>query len=564
MKKTPYMRVPLAQIKPDASKILCFDVETDGFYGAVQLAQFYQEGDHSVLMVATPDPYQLAGVLATFIEDGGSIACHNASYEISTIQRQTGVTLDVTGFVDTFYLARQSLPRLGSFSLDKVMTHVLGTDPYEAQGLDKKTLQKSRWTGELSADQLTYAATDVYYMPEVLAAVSDVKDSLTYKLDMLSVAAALPMQQCGMPFLAGEARAFIAEAEGNLAPLVSYLPEGLNVNSYKQVRALLGTDQSDGLFLASLAAAGDTTVQAIIEVKKLKKQISTTKKYLKASVGGRIYGVFSPSTRSGRFSCKEDNLQQIPRALKKLFGVTPDSGMVLVYSDYSQLELRIVAAITGDSAMVEAYRNNEDLHTLTDAMVVSRGGERTGRSRTIAKGCNFNLLYGGGAGMLGSILLKQAGLVIPEQELRNNKRKWHNLYRGVTRWQQKGIKDHEQGLLGSTLLGRLYKGDRMTDQLNIENQGSGAEVAKLALHYMHKAGITHSLGDFIHDSYIAIVPKGEAEATATIMGECMQKAWFQVIANAKVTDLPMPVDVFIGTNWGAIEAGQFDKQISFA
>jgi len=564
IKTTPYIIGTLDNIEAslNPAKLVYFDVETDGFYGAIMLAQFYQEGHPVVRMVLKPNAEALAAMLARVCEQT-RVVCHNASYEVSTIQRQSGVTLDVSKFDDTFYLSRLALPRLGAYSLDKVMAYVLGDDPYTAQGLDKKTLQKSKWTASLSDEQLVYAATDVYYMPEVYEGVKSHVDTVAYKLDMLSLQAALKMQLVGMPFDTEKATAFIKVADVEVASLKARLPEGLNPNSYKQVRELLGTDQSDGLFLAGLAAEGNDMVADIIRYKQVAKQISTAKKYSRNTVDGRIHGVFSPSTRSGRFSCKEDNLQQIPRALKGLFGVSAESGMVLIYSDYSQLELRCIAAITGDPKMVAAYRVNEDIHAVTDESVVSRGAERTSRSRTIAKGCNFNLLYGGGAGMLGAILLKQAGLVVPEAELRNNKRKWHHLYSGVTAWQQQGIRDFRAKRLGSTLLGREYMGDRMTDQLNIENQGSGAEVAKLALHYMNKAGITDNIANFIHDSYIAVVPRDQAVQAATIIGECMQKAWFQVISNAKVTDLPMPVDVFIGTNWGDIENGQFDQQITF-
>jgi DNA polymerase I-like protein with 3'-5' exonuclease and polymerase domains len=101
----------------------------------------------------------------------------------------------------------------------------------------------------------------------------------------------------------------------------------------------------------------------------------------------------------------------------------------------------------------------------------------------------------------------------------------------------------------------------MTDQLNIENQGTGAEVAKLALHYMYsdlKASDCHIM-NFIHDSYIVDSPNDKTiyQLVAERMAEAMQEAWHEVSKLCLVKDIPMPVKVLGGYHWGDIEAGSY-------
>ena len=103
-------------------------------------------------------------------------------------------------------------------------------------------------------------------------------------------------------------------------------------------------------------------------------------------------------------------------------------------------------------------------------------------------------------------------------------------------------------------MGRKYAAKMMTDQLNIENQGAGAEVAKLALHYLDLPKEA-KLCNFIHDSFIIDAPDDPAiyEPVAIQLAEVMQEAWFEMSKLFHIKDLPMPVDVKVGYNWGDIE-----------
>ena len=272
---------------------------------------------------------------------------------------------------------------------------------------------------------------------------------------------------------------------------------------------------------------------------------------------GVIYGKFKVSARSGRTTSDDQNLQQLPRSLKSIFGVDPEGDEVMLFSDFVQIQLRGVCVVTGDTTMEQLFRNGADLHNYVAEMTF--GSEFTKEHRQIAKTENFGLLFGAGIVVFGSILLKDAGIFLSELELGKLRKQWLNLWQQVSAWQTKGIKDWKHGIAWSTPLGRKYTAKMMTDQLAMQIQGFEAEVAKLALHYMWpKMKALHPqmrLRNFIHDCYIWTGPKDETiyKQACVIMADAMQEAWKEMCATVAITDLPMPVKVRVGYNWGDID-----------
>ena len=558
--KTPYIEVELDDLTLDTNNPLYFDVETDGLYGKIRLAQFYQKGDDAVQIVNWPGPLKLAMLLANYF-----CVMHTGHYEQSTVQHQgrNRFRLKPDEWADTFYLARLHFYNLQSYSLDDVTEHVVGRDVYADQGLDKKVLQKSNWAAvRLTENQKLYAATDVYYLPQVYEACKEQEDTISYKLDMLTTYYCLDFQNEGMPVIPEKLQ---AQYQANLDRIAEIgLP--INANSYQQVRPYIGSNKSDDLGLTTLMLQGNERAGQVNETRKLLKQNSFLNKFDNAD--NVIYGRFLPSARSGRLTSKEQNLQQLPRKTKPVFGVPPESDECVLFSDYAQLELRCIAAITGDALMVEKFRDGVDLHAFTAEMLF--GLNWTKKDRQVAKTANFNLLYGGGWAMLGSILIKQAQILLSDAELQKIKRKWHNLWKGITAWQEKGISAWRKGMPWETPFGRRYTAKMMTDQLNIKNQGFGSEVAKLALHYMYEPVKDFcpeaKLRNFVHDSYIWTLPRDPAiyEPIAKMVAEAMKEAWVEATQSVKVPDLPMPVETFVGYNWGAIEAGDYFYEYQIA
>lgn len=529
----------------DFNQLVFADTETKGLYGKVELLQVMQKGWDKALLVRRPNNMELISYFSRCTN-----VWHNAHYDVSTIQQQTNSRWTPVAFEDTFLLSRLAYPQYEAYSLDAVMTYVLGYDPYEQAGLDKKALQKSNWAVPvLSADQQMYAAIDVYYMSEVYEAVKHKVQDQNYILDKSTLRSCWDFQWNGMPVDNDRLYAKWTEIEEELAKID--MP--INANSWQQVRAWLNVDQSDDKFLAELELKeGNDKAKRVRQVRKLRKQLSFLTKF--DNDEGVIYGKFKPSTRSGRLSSDDQNLQQLPRALKEVFGV--DESEVLIYSDYAQLELRTICAILGVSVMEELFRSGKDLHGYVAEILF--GEDFTKDDRQITKTYNFNLLYGGSVGMVLTILLGY-GYLIQEWKANRHKAKWLNLFGEINKWQQEQISAWRKGKLSSTPLGREYKGKLMTDQMNIKNQGAGAEVAKLALHYFEpwrkENAPEYRIINFIHDSFIIRGPNDPEryKVVSQKLAECMQEAWFQMSKLYKITDLPMPVDVKVGHNWGDIE-----------
>ncbi len=539
-----YKQVELDEILPSIKlgQPLAFDTETQGKYGKICLAQFYQAHWKEVLMVKNPQPIVLMSILAQLTDT--PLIMQLASYDISTIQRQTGSRFIPHMFEDTLLLARIAWPQLDSYTLDVLLTKALGHDPYAE--LDKKAMQKANWAVPvIPSKQLEYAAIDVFYLLFLYEQIWTAKKSFSYKLDMVSLREALDWQNNGM--VVDKDR--LQEMYKSNLQKIKEQNLHINANSYVQVRPYINSNMSDGLGLATLALQGNKKADKVRIVRKLLKLNSFLNKF--DTLEGKIYGIFGPYARSGRYTCQVQNLEQIPRLCKGLFKC--EYNRYMLYSDFPQLELRGITAITGDVRMIEIYRADGDVHNLVrDSLEIIRD---------IAKTINFNILYGGGAGMMRGILIKDADILMDFYEIARYMRQWKNLFRSIAIWQQKGIRDYNAGRLGSTACGRKYRGRMMTDQLNIENQGTGAEVAKLAMHYMYsdlKANDCY-LQNFIHDSYIIDSPNDKTIYTKVSkrIVDAMQTAWFEVTKQLLVKDIPMPIKVLGGYHWGDIEEGSY-------
>ena len=546
--RVPYRFATLAEAAKviDPKMPLFCDTETCGFYKKIRLLQLMQAGWDEVILVEWPGDFEVASFLSFY-----DSKWHNAHYDITTVQQLTETRWVPKRFDCTFLLARLAYPTKEKFDLENVLEYVLGYDPYSKQGLNKKALQKSNWDKLiLDEDQFLYAATDVFHMPALWEVVKGQVTNQNYTLDKSTLISCLDFQWNGLPVLKDK----IFELYESNEARIKELNVPINVNSWQQVRPYIGEDESDDLALARFSMQGNTRAKDVREARKLRKQNSFLDKF--DTTDGRIYGKFKPSARSGRLTSNDQNLQQLPRATKGVFGYAPEAGRVLIYSDYAQLELRTICAIVNCLLMEELFREGEDLHGYTAKMVF--GDEWTKQHRQISKTYNFNLLYGGGIDMIITILLKTVGIMQDQASTYKARARWRNLWREIYAWQERGITDWKKGRLGSTPMGRQYKAKMMTDQLNIENQGAGAEVAKVALHYL-KPELDKVedvfLANFIHDSFIIDCPDDPAiyKPIAILTAEKMQEAWFEMSKLFQIKDLPMPVDVKVGYNWGDIE-----------
>lgn len=533
----------LSTIKIDNSAYLYCDVETEELYSKIRLVQLYQSSWDKVIMI---DVHQVDLKSIYEVLKPHKTVWHNGHYDMTCFMKDLSREATFKYWDDTFLAGRLALPHLENFSLDTMMNAVLRFDPYKDHGIDKKKMQKSKWSVKrLTNEQLTYAAIDVFYMPKLWGYVSSKIEQFSYKLDKLTVNTMLRFQLTGLPV---DRELLDKERETTkleIAKFEALLPSGFNCRSYRQVRAFLQADSSDDEALANMEARGDERAGWIRKLRSNLKKLNFIDKFDNAN--NRIYGHFNVATRSGRSNCSEQNLQQLPSNLKHVFATKK----YFVYADFSNLELRTFAAIVGERIMVEKFFNDEDLHTYSASKLFNVPIEEVGkRERTIAKVWNFSSLYGAGVRTRLTMLLTWTGIILSEAEGKKLAKAWLNTYPGVKPWQEENANKWRAGQQGYTALGRNYIAKLFTDQNNVQVQGSGAEVAKLTLVYLDQELSMEKLCLFVHDSYTFECDTfDEAKHYAKILAEKMNEAWREVSKNFQVKDLPMPVDAVVSHNW---------------
>ena len=301
-------------------------------------------------------------------------------------------------------------------------------------------------------------------------------------------------------------------------------------------------------------------VNFIMEYRQLAKLKSTYCDGLTAVVNPnthRIHSVFTQTvTVTGRLSSTEPNLQNIPtrtelgREIRKMF-VAKD-GYVLVDADYSQIELRVLAHIANDETMINAFRNNEDIHAVTASQVLGIPLEDvTKEQRSSAKAVNFGIVYG-----IGEFSLAQ-DLHISVKEAKAYIESYLEKYNGVRNYMESIKEQAKKDGYVKTMLNRIryipelkspnYNirqfGERVA--LNTPIQGTAADIIKLAMVRVDNRLINEELKSKlilqVHDELIVEAHKDEVNKVKQILSEEMQ--------GAMELNVPLKVDMSTGHSW---------------
>jgi DNA polymerase-1 len=436
------------------------------------------------------------------------------------------------------------------------------------RNLDKAD-QMSDWSGTLSPHQLAYAAHDVeVLLPLLKAQKTRIKDSnLTQaaEIECRCLPAIVWMAQSGVAVDAGGWRALSEAATAkemqlkadleNAAPAkpsANGCTESWNWNSPQQVKqalALAGCPLESTADEA-LAAVDHLLARLLRQYRAASKQCSTYgADWLKhVADDGRVYANWRQTgAASGRMSCGDPNLQQLPRGEYRRCVAAP-LGRVLVKADYSQIELRIAAKVSGDQALLEAYKRGDDLHTLTARSVLGIE-EVTREHRQLAKAVNFGLLYGMGARGFRQYAQSQYGVILSEDEAQRYRAAFFKTYPGLVGWHQQVRRQHARET--RTLSGRRRILDDQTfdtQRLNTPVQGTGADGLKLALGLLWERR-QQVPGAFpvmaVHDEIVVECDKGQADVVAAWLKAAMTEAMAWLI-----NPVPVKVDIKIGRTWG--------------
>lgn len=546
----------------DLSQPLYLDTETSHFFSQIKLIQVYQEHWSDVLI------FDCAKVNLKAIYEvikSAKVIVYNYSYDGACFVNDLALNhTPFENFDDPLLLSRLVFYKeLEKFSLDIVMSYVLGFNPYECEGANKKALQSSflstpkndKFYNEPTDQQLLYAATDVFYLPYVYNRVKEASSEYVYKLDQLFLKECLVWQRNGMPVIKSNLEKLKDQYLKEKQEIESLLPVNLNPNSPNQVRAYTGLSSTEDAKLAEFERNGNKEASYIRKARKLTKKLNFVERYSFP----RIRGYYAPTAISGRARCSgsdlidgTDNLMQTPRSMAGIWGFEDNDPRFLVHADFAQLEMRSVTCLTGDPILNNLFRTGEDLHIYAASKIFNKPKDKvTKDERFIGKMCNFSLLYGSGHLTFWEVLVKLAPQDIPvpsQNKVKEIVSQWKQLYPGIKAWHESaGVHYRKNLLINQTPNGRPFKAIRFTDWLGIQNQGLGAEVAKLALHYFVSRNPKAKFLSFVHDAfYIEANNQEEALIYCKEIADCMVCAWFESIANCKITDLPMPVDAMAG------------------
>ena len=347
--------------------------------------------------------------------------------------------------------------------------------------------------------------------------------------------------------------------------------EEFNINSPKQLGVILfeklkmpygkktKTGYSTAADVLEKLAEEYPLVSLILEYRQLTKLKSTYADGLYAFIGedGRIHGKFHQTiTATGRISSTDPNLQNIPvrtelgRQLRKVF--VPREGCVFLDADYSQIELRVLAHVSGDEQLIQAYREAQDIHAITASQVFHVPlNQVTPLERRNAKAVNFGIVYG-----ISSFGLSQ-DLSITRKEAQEYIEQYFKTYPGIKNFLDGAVKDAKEKGYALTLFGRRRPvpelkssnymqrsfGERVA--MNSPIQGTAADIIKIAMvrvsRRLEEAGLQSKLILQVHDELLIETRIEELEQVKEILSQEMMGA-------ARLA-VPLEIDMHTGDSW---------------
>jgi DNA polymerase-1 len=240
-------------------------------------------------------------------------------------------------------------------------------------------------------------------------------------------------------------------------------------------------------------------------------------------------------------------MQQLPRGEYRRCVVAPP-GRVLVKADYSQIELRIAAKLSGDAALLEAYQRGEDLHVRTARTVL--GAETVTKAhRQLAKALNFGLLYGMGARRFRDYAKTNYNVELTIAEAQQYRSAFFRTYPGLAKWHRQVGATGKTAVDTRTLAGRRRIGvQSITEKLNSPDQGTGADGLKAALGLLweRREQVPGAIPVLIvHDEIVMECAAEHADAVATWLRQAMRDGMSPLIDPVTVE-----VEVQVATTWG--------------
>jgi DNA polymerase-1 len=449
-----------------------------------------------------------------------------------------------------------------------------------------KTEQKSDFTGTLTPSQLQYAASDAAI---VLPLYRVLKHKLqqasllaTARTEFACIGAVVEMELNGIYLdldrwkrlsvslrdrqdkLQKSLQEQLKPKESDRISLIPELATTINLRSPTQVitaldRIGIKVKSTNAQELIPLAQEYPI-IRQLLEYRSIAARVSTFTDRLSDRihpVTGRIHGNWwQMGAKSGRFSCSKPNLTNIPRdkQTRECFRASP--GNVFIKADYSQIELRLIAKISGDERMGYAYRRGIDLHKLTASLLFERSTKSvTKEERRLGKIVNFGLIYGMGVEKFCNTTARDYGIYLSKLVAKEFREKFFEYYTGVKAYHERTRALWQKGVrVSRTLDGRRRvwssrKSPTLNELLNHPIQGTNATIIKRAIatlmKYKQKYALNCQLVAVVHDEILLECSIEEARKTGIILEKCTIDA-----ATSLLHPIPVEVDIQIASSWG--------------
>jgi DNA polymerase-1 len=487
---------------------------------------------------------------------------------------------DVESIFDISIAAYLLNPLQNTYDYDDIAREYLGMNVPAFDEIFPKTKKNETPSDEIPENILKYACYNAYVAYKA-------KDALTEKLketEMLDIYnnveipltyALYDMEQAGIMVAGDKLKEYGERLKTGIDALEKdiYAEAGheFNINSPKQLGEILfgemqlpggkktKTGYSTSASVLEKLEPDYPFVSKILEYRQLTKLKSTYADGLAVYIGedNRIHGKFNQTiTATGRISSTEPNLQNIPvrmplgREIRKVF--IPKEGCVFIDADYSQIELRILAHMSDDKNLIDAYNHSKDIHAATASLVFHVPLEEvTKEQRSNAKAVNFGIVYG-----ISSFGLSN-DLSISRKEAEQYIKDYFISYPGIKNYLDNSVKEAKEKGYSVTMFGRrrpipeLTSGNFMQRQfgervaMNSPIQGSAADIMKIAMINVAKELKEKDLKSKIvlqvHDELLIEAYENEVEQVKDILKRNMEQA-----AHLNV---PLDVDVQVGNNW---------------
>ncbi len=568
---------------------ICFDTETTGLdlYQDTIIGLSFSIVPHQAFYIpinadCSAGLTQLEPFKALF--ENASIAKigHNMKFDMMMLDRYS---ISVEGKLFDTMIAHYLLQPEQSHKMDSLSKIYLKYKPIAIEELIGDKGKNQRNMQNVALDVIAeYAAEDADVTLQLKKILVDeieknkLKD-LFYNIEMPLVKVLMDMELCGVRLDSDSLKKFAEELTVKIISIESdiYKDAGttFNISSPKQMGEILFdrmkiVDDAKKTKTKQYSTNEETLldmrdkhpiIDKILEYRGLKKLLTTYVDALPLLINkktGKVHTSFNQTiTSTGRLSSTNPNIQNIPirdeegREIRKSF-IASDQEHVLLSTDYSQIELRVMAHVSGDENMIEAFKNKEDIHASTASKIYNiPQSEVTSNMRRIAKMANFGIIYG-----ISAFGLSQR-LKIPRKEASEFIENYFKVFPGVKEYMQLSVRNAKENGIVETIFGRrrflpdihssngVVRGIAERNAINTPIQGAAADIIKIAMvniaNIFKKEKLQSKMILQVHDELLFDVYVPELEVVKTIVAHEME--------HAAALKVPLIAEAGTGINW---------------